>query len=92
MAGPVASPELPAPCATTQLRINSVWPPEAGSGHPSSCASAADIVAALFFHHALRSSNRKRSTAIASSSQKDMRLHYSMPRGLKPDSFQQAIS
>ncbi len=34
----------------TQLRIDSVRSTtEAGSGHPSSCCSAADIVAALFF-------------------------------------------
>ena len=34
----------------TQLRIESVRATtEAGSGHPSSCCSAADIVAALFF-------------------------------------------
>ena len=34
----------------TRLRINSVKSTtEAGSGHPSSCCSAADIVAALFF-------------------------------------------
>jgi transketolase len=34
----------------TQLRIDSIRATsEAGSGHPSSCASAADIVAALFF-------------------------------------------
>jgi transketolase len=34
----------------TQLRIDSiVSTSEAGSGHPSSCCSAADIVAALFF-------------------------------------------
>jgi len=34
----------------TQLRIDSVRATsEAGSGHPSSCASAADIVAVLFF-------------------------------------------
>ncbi len=34
----------------TQLRVDSVRATsEAGSGHPSSCASAADIVAALFF-------------------------------------------
>ena len=34
----------------TQLRIESVRSTsEAGSGHPSSCCSAADIVAALFF-------------------------------------------
>src|SRR5574339_1116071 len=34
----------------TQLRIDSVRATsEAGSGHPSSCCSAADIVAALFF-------------------------------------------
>jgi len=33
-----------------QLRIESVRATsEAGSGHPSSCCSAADIVAALFF-------------------------------------------
>ena len=34
----------------TQLRIESVRATsEAGSGHPSSCCSAAEIVAALFF-------------------------------------------
>src|SRR5256885_9847006 len=34
----------------TRLRIDSVRATsEAGSGHPTSCASAADIVAALFF-------------------------------------------
>src|SRR3954466_4486060 len=34
----------------TQLRIDSlVSPSEAGSGHPTSCCSAADLVAALFF-------------------------------------------
>ncbi len=34
----------------TQLRIDSVQATsEAGSGHPTSCASAADIVATLFF-------------------------------------------
>ena len=34
----------------TQLRIDSVRATsEAGSGHPSSCCSAADIVATLFF-------------------------------------------
>src|SRR5262249_59366274 len=34
----------------TQLRIDSVRATsEAGSGHPSSCCSAAEIVAALFF-------------------------------------------
>jgi transketolase len=52
MAGSVASPELLSTLhnKATQLRINSVRATsEAGSGHPSSCASAADIVAALFF-------------------------------------------
>ena len=52
MAGSVASPELLATLQhkATQLRIDSVRATsEAGSGHPSSCASAADIVAALFF-------------------------------------------
>ena len=52
MAGLVASPELLNALhnKATQLRINSVRATsEAGSGHPSSCASAADIVAALFF-------------------------------------------
>ncbi len=35
----------------TQLRIDSVRSTsEAGSGHPTSCCSAADIVSALFFH------------------------------------------
>src|SRR5437016_8814115 len=35
----------------TQLRIESVRATsEAGSGHPTSCCSAADIVATLFFH------------------------------------------
>ncbi|MBH0203254.1 MAG: transketolase [Nitrospira sp.] len=52
MAGLAASPELLSTLhnKATQLRINSVRATsEAGSGHPSSCASAADIVAALFF-------------------------------------------
>lgn len=52
MAGSVASSELLNALhnKATQLRINSVRATsEAGSGHPSSCASAADIVAALFF-------------------------------------------
>ena len=52
MTGSVASPELLNALhnKATQLRINSVRATsEAGSGHPSSCASAADIVAALFF-------------------------------------------
>ena len=36
--------------ASTQLRIDSVRSTsEAGSGHPTSCCSAADLVAALFF-------------------------------------------
>ena len=34
-----------------QIRIHSLRSTaEAGSGHPTSCLSAADIVAALFFH------------------------------------------
>lgn len=52
MAGLAASPELLSALhnKATQLRIDSVRATsEAGSGHPSSCASAADIVAALFF-------------------------------------------
>jgi transketolase len=52
MAGLVTSSELLATLRNkaTQLRIDSVRATsEAGSGHPSSCASAADIVAALFF-------------------------------------------
>lgn len=52
MAGLAALPELLNALhnKATQLRINSVRATsEAGSGHPSSCASAADIVAALFF-------------------------------------------
>lgn len=52
MAGSVTSPELLSTLhnKATHLRINSVRATsEAGSGHPSSCASAADIVAALFF-------------------------------------------
>lgn len=52
MAGSVATPELLIALRNkaTQLRIDSVRATsEAGSGHPSSCASAADIVAALFF-------------------------------------------
>ena len=52
MAGSVASSELLTALhnKATQLRINSVRATsEAGSGHPSSCASAADLVAALFF-------------------------------------------
>src|SRR5690349_19713482 len=36
--------------AATRLRIESVRSTsEAGSGHPTSCCSAADLVAALFF-------------------------------------------
>ena len=35
----------------TRLRIHSInSTSEAGSGHPTSCMSAADIVATLFFH------------------------------------------
>src|ERR671922_1821389 len=35
-----------------QLRIHSITSTTAaGSGHPTSCASAADLVAALFFGH-----------------------------------------
>lgn len=52
MASSTASPELLAALQNkaTQLRIESVRATsEAGSGHPSSCCSAADIVAALFF-------------------------------------------
>ncbi len=52
MAGSFASSELLTALhnKATQLRIDSVRATsEAGSGHPSSCASAADIVAALFF-------------------------------------------
>ncbi|HBH80654.1 MAG TPA: transketolase, partial [Nitrospira sp.] len=52
MAGIVTSSELLTALhnKATQLRIGSVRATsEAGSGHPSSCASAADIVAALFF-------------------------------------------
>ncbi len=52
MAASPASPELLTTLhnKATQLRIDSVRATsEAGSGHPSSCASAADIVAALFF-------------------------------------------
>ena len=52
MAGSVATSELLIALhnKATQLRIDSVRATsEAGSGHPSSCASAADIVAALFF-------------------------------------------
>src|SRR5213595_1194701 len=38
--------------AATRLRIDSVRSTsEAGSGHPTSCCSAADLVAALFFAH-----------------------------------------
>lgn len=52
MAGPTTSSELLTELhnRATQLRIDSVKATsEAGSGHPSSCCSAADIVAALFF-------------------------------------------
>ena len=52
MASSTTSPELLAELQNkaTQLRIESVRATsEAGSGHPSSCCSAADIVAALFF-------------------------------------------
>ena len=52
MASSVASPELLIALhnKATHLRIESVRATsEAGSGHPSSCCSAADIVATLFF-------------------------------------------
>jgi len=52
MASSTASPELLTELQNkaTHLRIESVRATsEAGSGHPSSCCSAADIVAALFF-------------------------------------------
>ncbi len=52
MASSAALPELLIELhnKATQLRIESVRATtEAGSGHPSSCCSAADIVAALFF-------------------------------------------
>ncbi len=52
MGSPVATPELVAMLhnKATILRIESVRSTsEAGSGHPSSCCSAADIVATLFF-------------------------------------------
>jgi transketolase len=52
MAGPTTSSELLTELhnRATQLRIHSVRATsEAGSGHPSSCCSAADIVAALFY-------------------------------------------
>jgi len=52
MASSTASPEVLTALQNkaTQLRIESVRATsEAGSGHPSSCCSAADIVAALFF-------------------------------------------
>src|SRR5678810_1369544 len=52
MASSTASPELLTALQNkaTQLRIESVLSTSAaGSGHPSSCCSAADIVAALFF-------------------------------------------
>ena len=52
MASSNASPEMLTALQNkaTQLRIESVRATsEAGSGHPSSCCSAADIVAALFF-------------------------------------------
>lgn len=52
MASPVATSDLVTLLENkaTQLRIDSVKATtEAGSGHPTSCASAADIVATLFF-------------------------------------------
>jgi len=52
MASPTASPDLLIGLhnKATELRIDSVRATsEAGSGHPSSCCSAADIVATLFF-------------------------------------------
>jgi len=52
MASSIASPDMLVELQNkaTQLRIESVRATtEAGSGHPSSCCSAADIVAALFF-------------------------------------------
>ncbi len=52
MAGSATAPEVLNALhnKATQLRIDSVRSTtEAGSGHPSSCCSAADLVAALFF-------------------------------------------
>ena len=52
MASATVSPELTLALhnKATQLRIDSIRATtEAGSGHPSSCCSAADIVATLFF-------------------------------------------
>ncbi|HET6676526.1 MAG TPA: transketolase [Nitrospiraceae bacterium] len=52
MASPVATSDLVTLLQNkaAQLRIDSIKATtEAGSGHPTSCASAADIVAALFF-------------------------------------------
>jgi len=53
MASPSLTPDLLTTLhnKATTLRIESVRATsEAGSGHPSSCCSAADIVSALFFH------------------------------------------
>ncbi|HMU53380.1 MAG TPA: transketolase [Nitrospira sp.] len=53
MASPSLTPDLLTTLQNkaTKLRIESVRATsEAGSGHPSSCCSAADIVSALFFH------------------------------------------
>ena len=50
--GSTATPDLLTALANkaTNLRIESVKATsEAGSGHPSSCCSAADILAVLFF-------------------------------------------
>ena len=52
MSGHIPSPLPALHNITTRLRIDSIRSTtEAGSGHPTSCCSAAEIVAVLFFDH-----------------------------------------
>jgi len=94
MASATTSPELLAALQNkaTQLRIESVRATsEAGSGHPSSCCSAADIVAALFFS-VMRydPNNPKAYNSDRLCCQKAMPRLCSMLLGPKPVSFPRA--
>ena len=94
MASATTSPELLAVLQNraTQLRIESVRATsEAGSGHPSSCCSAADIVAALFSPSCDTTLKiLKHSIVIDSCCQKAMPHLCSMLLGPKPVSFPRA--
>ena len=86
---PVERPRLPAlKNIATRLRIESVRATtEAGSGHPTTCCSAADIMAALFFAE-MRYDPRTRSipTPIASCCRRGTPRRCCTPRGRRPAS------